>query len=86
MEIQAEFKFQGMSYLFKRSLRLLDRNYEDEGYAYFLEPIPNTEQGLFEINLLKEDLALQEKGYTAIYYSSEQVIPDKVICTAIKFL
>jgi len=86
MEIQAEFKFQGMSCLFKRSLRLLDRNYEDEGYAYFLEPIPNTEQGLFEINLLKEDLALQEKGYTAIYYSTEQVTPDKIISTTIKFV
>lgn len=86
MEIQAEFKFQGMSYFFKRSSRLLDRNYEDEGYAYFLEPIPGTEQGLFEINLLKDNMTLQEKGYTAIYNSTEQVSPDRIISTIIKFV
>ncbi len=86
MEIQAEFEFLGISYLFKRSLRNLDRNYEDEGYAYFLEPIPDTEQGFFEINLLKDNSTLQEKGYTAIYYSTEQVAPDKIISAVIKFV
>lgn len=86
MEIQAEFKFQGENFFFKRSPRHLDRNYDDEGYAYLLEPIPGTEQGLFEINILKDNFALQEKGYTAIYHSTEQVAPDKIVSTVIKFV
>lgn len=86
MEIQVEFNFQGKNFFFKRSPCHLDRNYDDEGYAYFLEPIPNTEQGFFEINVLKDNLTLQEKGYTAIYYSTEQVAPDKIISTIIKFV
>lgn len=86
MEIQAEFKFQGERFFFKRSPCHLDRNYDDEGYAYFLEPISGTEQGFFEINVIKDNLTLQENGYTAIYYSTEQVAPDKIISTIIKFV
>lgn len=86
MEIQAEFKFHGKIFIFNRSPLHLDRNYDDEGYAYFLEPIPETENGFFEINLVKDNMTLQEMGYTAIYYDIEQAAPDSFISTIIKFV
>ena len=65
----------------------LDRNYDDEGYAYFLESMPNTEDGLFEINILKanEDGGnLIEDGYVSVYSSSDQVMPVDIVDAVIK--
>lgn len=87
MTIQANFTFDNVAYSFKRSLAMLDRNYSDEDYAYFLEQIPNTEDGLFEINIFKNEVdgKLREEGYTSIYSCSEQVMPDELVDTVIKF-
>ena len=88
MKIQAYFVFDNVLYSFERSSELLDRNYDDEGYAYFLERIPETEDGLFEINIFKNaeiDGELLENGYVSIYSSSEQVMPDRIIGSMIKF-
>ena len=88
MKIQANFIFDNVLYSFERSSELLDRNYDDEGYACFLERIPETEDALFEINILKNAEVggeLFEGGYVSIYSSSEQVMPDRIIDSEIKF-
>lgn len=88
MNIHAFFTFRGVSYTFTRSLSSFDRNYDDESYAYFLERIPNTEDGLFEINVVKDwdnGGELVEVGYTSIYSSSDHAMPDHIVSTEIKF-
>ena len=85
MKIQANFIFDNVLYSFERSSELLDRNYDDEGYAYFLERIPETEDALFEINIFKNAEVGLECGYVSIYSSSEQVMPDRIIDSEIKF-
>ena len=88
MIIQASFIFDSVPYVLSRPVNMLDRNHDDEGYAYFLERIPNTEDGLFEINIHKsgEDGGeLIEKGYTSIYSSLDQVMPDGIVDTVIRF-
>ena len=37
MKFDIEFGFEGKKYQFCRSLNELDRNYDDEGYAYLLD-------------------------------------------------
>ena len=88
MTIQANFTFDNIAYSFKRPLAMLDRNYNDEDYAYFLERIPNTEDGLFEINILKNEVdgELRAAGYTSIYLCSDQVMPDKIVDTVINLI
>lgn len=54
INIQAEFIYNGVNYQYTCLYNQLDRNYDDENYAYFLKNIPNTECGLFEINILKD--------------------------------
>lgn len=88
MTIKANFTFGDDSYTFSRSLVSLDRNYDDESYAYFIEPIPDTNNGIFEINILKDrenSGELIEKGYASIYSGSDQVMPDLIVDTVIKF-
>lgn len=88
MTIRASFTFENVSYVFSRSLFSLDRNYDDESYAYFLESIPNASNGIFEINILKNKEnsgKLIEEGYASIYSSSDQVMPDLIVDTVIKF-
>lgn len=57
----------------------LARNYDDEGYAYFLEEIPTVKYGLFEINLLKKeaDNSFTGTGYVAVYHNADGVSPDE---------
>ena len=65
INIQAEFIYEGVNYKYTCPYNELDRNYDDEHYAYFLKDIPNTECGLFEINILKDketELMIKE-GY-----------------------
>ena len=52
LKIQATFDYEGTMYQYTCPYNELDRNYDDENYAYFLKSIPNTECGLFEINIL----------------------------------
>lgn len=92
MMISAKFEFEGKVFNYYRSDKELDRNYTDEPYAYFLERIPNTEEGLFEINILKKEenintmCSLTNNGYTAIYISTEQICPDIIVSTQIEFI
>ena len=88
MKIQANFVFENKAYHLIRSISDFDRNYDDEAYAYFVEPRADTEDGLFEINILKDGDggALKKEGYVAIYESIEQTAPDKIINCIIKFV
>lgn len=86
--IQVEFIYGGVNYKYIHPYNKLDRNYDDESYAYFLEHIPNTECGLFEINILKEkgeDMMIED-GYVAIYSAIEQIAPDTIIEASIAFV
>lgn len=49
-KIQANFEYKGVNYKYTCLYNQLDRNYDDEHYAYYLKDIPNAECGLFEIN------------------------------------
>ena len=88
INIQAEFIYEGVNYKYTCPYNELDRNYDDEHYAYFLKDIPNTECGLFEINILKdkETELMVEDGYVAIYSAPEQVAPDTLIDVSIAFV
>lgn len=88
INIQAEFVYNGVNYKFTCPYNELDRNYDDENYAYFLKSIPNTECGLFEINILKdkETELMIENGYVAIYSAPEQAAPDTIIDASVGFV
>ena len=88
INIQAEFSYNGVNYKYTCPYNELDRNYDDEHYAYFLKDIPNTECGLFEINILKEketELMIKD-GHVAIYSAPEQAAPDTIIYASIAFV
>lgn len=88
MEIQANFVYKGKSYKYSRPKCSLDRNYADEGYAYFVEPMENSENGFFEINILKTKEVggeLVEDGYAAVYSSTNQICPDILVDAIIHF-
>lgn len=88
IKIQAIFEYEGVNYKYTCPYNELDRNYDDEHYAYFLKDIPNTQCGLFEINILKDketELMIKE-GYVAIYSAPEQVAPDTLIDVSIAFV
>lgn len=87
-KIQAIFEYDGANYKYTCPYNELDRNYDDENYAYFLKDIPNTECGLFEINILKdkETELMVEDGYVAIYSAPEQAAPDTIIDASIAFV
>lgn len=85
INIHAEFIYNGVNYKYTCPYNELDRNYDDENYAYFLKSIPNTECGLFEINILKDketELMIKD-GYVAIYSAPEQAAPDTLIDVSI---
>ena len=88
INIQAEFIYEGVNYKYTCPYNELDRNYDDESYAYFLKSIPNTECGLFEINILKdkETELMIEEGYVAAYSVPEQAAPDTLIDASIAFV
>ena len=88
INIQAEFIYEGVNYKYTCPYNELDRNYDDENYAYFLKSIPNTECGLFEINILKdkETELMIEEGYVAAYSVPEQAAPDTLIDASIAFV
>lgn len=87
-KIQATFENNGVNYKYTCPYNELDRNYDDEHYAYFLKSIPNTECGLFEINILKdkETELMIEEGYVAAYSVPEQAAPDTLIDASIAFV
>ena len=87
-KIQATFENNGVNYKYTCPYNELDRNYDDENYAYFLKDIPNTECGLFEINILKdkETELMIEEGYVAAYSVPEQAAPDTLIDASIAFV
>ena len=88
INVQATFEYNGVNYKYTYPYNELDRNYDDENYAYFLKDIPNTECGLFEINILKdkETELMIEDGYVAIYSAPEQAAPDTLIDVSIAFV
>ena len=88
IKIQAIFEYNGVNYKYTCPYNELDRNYDDEHYAYFLKNIPNTECGLFEINILedKETELMIKEGYVAIYSAPEQAAPDTIIDASIAFV
>ena len=88
IKIQATFEYDGANYKYTCPYNELDRNYDDESYAYFLKSIPNTECGLFEINILKdkETELMIEDGYVAIYSAPEQAAPNTLIDASIAFV
>ena len=88
INIQATFEYNGVNYQYTCPYNQLDRNYDDEHYAYFLKNIPNTECGLFEINIQKdkEKELMVENGYVAIYSAPEQAVPDTIIDASIAFV
>ena len=88
MKIQADYIFEDKSYHFIRSVDDFDRNYDDESYAYFIEPRTNTEDGFFEINILRNDDGdvLQENGYVAVYDSTDQTATDIILTSEIRFV
>lgn len=88
LKIQATFDYEGTMYQYTCPYNELDRNYDNESYAYFLERIPNTECGLFEINIKKEETKylMIEEGYVAIYSAPEQAAPDTIINASIAFV
>ena len=88
IKIQAIFEYNGVNYKYTCPYNELDRNYDDEHYAYFLKNIPNTECGLFEINILedKETELMIENGYVAIYSAPEQANPNTIIEASIAFV
>ncbi len=86
MIIQATFDYRGQHHVFSRSIDEFDRNYNDEEYAYFLEPF-NNEESIYEINILKNDEGeILEDGYTAIYTNIDTVAPDDIISTSFVFM
>ena len=88
INIQAEFIYEGVNYKYTCPYNELDRNYDDENYAYFLKSIPKTECGLFEINILKDkgtELMIED-GYVAIYSAPEQAAPNTIIEASIAFV
>lgn len=88
INIKATFEYEGVNYICTCPYNELDRNYDDEHYAYFLKDIPNTQCGLFEINILKdkETELMVEDGYVAIYSAPEQAAPDTLIDVSIAFV
>lgn len=88
INVQAEFSYNGVNYKYTCPYNELDRNYDDEHYAYFLKDIPNTQCGLFEINILKdkETKLMIKEGYIAIYSAPEQAAPDTLIDVSIAFV
>ena len=88
IKIQVKFVYNGVNYKYTCPYNELERNYDDEHYAYFLKDIPNTECGLFEINILKEKETelMIENGYVAAYSAPEQAAPDTIIDASIAFV
>jgi len=87
MKFFAYFSYNGTRFEYNCAVDNLVRNYDDESYAYWLERIPKTRCGLFEINIIKNDdsLSLMEEGYVAIYLSHEQVAPECIVDAQIEF-
>ena len=87
MIIKASFDYNGKHFDYIRPVVELDRNYEDEEFAYFLERIPNSGYGLFEINIIKEHCngKLKEKGYVSVYLDDTNVMPDNIVASMISF-
>ena len=86
--IKATFEYEGTRYQYTCPYNELDRNYDDEHYAYFLKEIPNTQCGLFEINILKdkETELMIEEGFVATYSAPEQAAPNTIIEASVAFV
>ncbi len=88
MIIETIFDFENHTYRLSCSYKELDRNYSDESYAYFIEERTNTDNGFFEINLLKDETTnkIIEEGYVAVYDNTDQTCPNVLIDANIKFI
>ena len=88
MIIRSAFGYRGKRIVFCRPFSELDRNFNDENYAYFLERVPGTDSGLFEINVLKDERNgnLKEDGYVGIYENEDDVMPASLLKARIGFL
>lgn len=85
MIIEVVFDFENHTYKLSRPYKELDRNYSDESYAYFIEERFDTENGFFEVNLLKDETnKIIEEGYVAAYDNIDQTSPDILINAIIK--
>lgn len=86
MTVEVVFNFENHTYKLSRPFKELDRNYSDESYAYFIEERSDTENGFFEVNLLKDETTnkIIEDGYVAVYDNIDQTSTDILINAIIK--
>ena len=84
--ITCSFEYKGQKYVEDCMTDKLDRNYKDEGYAYFLrEKIVNGQKVLFEINIIKKGKYLTMKGYVNVFLSDEDNEPTDIIKCQVSF-
>ena len=87
MIVQATFDYCSKHFDFCRPVLKLDRNFDDEDYAYFLEEIPNLYWALFEINIIKDadNHLLKNDGYVSVYLNADDTSPDEIVSASIRF-
>ena len=84
--ITTTFEYKGQKFVEDCMTNKLDRNYEDEGYAYFLrEKNINDQKVLFEINIIKNGKYLTMNGYVNVFLSSEDNEPTDIIKCQVSF-
>jgi len=84
--ITTKFEYKGQKYVEDCMTDKLDRNYPDEGYAYFLrEKMINGQKVLFEINIIKNGKYLTMKGYVNVFLSDEDNEPTDIIKCEVSF-
>lgn len=84
--ITTTFEYKGQKFVEDCMTNKLDRNYEDEGYAYFLrEKNINDQKVLFEINIIKNGKYLTMKGYVNVFLSDEDTEPTDILKCQVSF-
>lgn len=84
--ITTAFEYKGKKFVEDCMTDKLDRNYPDEGYAYFLrEKMINGQKVLFEINIIKSGKYLTMKGYVNVFLSDEDNEPTDIIKCEVSF-
>ena len=78
MILTTSFEIEGVRHDYKLDTKRLDRNYDDEGYGYWI--IPLEEDSYLEVNILKElvngEWSWSYRGYAAYYKNTEQTGPS----------
>ncbi len=86
-EISAKFDWKGKHYSYKCKYEKLDRNYEDESYAYFLKTIPIIQWSMIQINVnLDDDLNLTNEGSVWFYNDKYDSLPRYSLSISIDIL